>query len=116
MKTIIYHNSRCSKSRASCNLLEEKGIEFETIEYLKTPLSTSEIAELLQKLNMSAKDLIRKGESIFKEFYKGKELSESQWISAMVKHPILIERPIIVKGDNAVIGRPIENVVDLLKD
>ena len=112
----IYHNNRCSKSRNSYNLLTEKGIEFETIEYLKTPLTKKEIKALLGKLNIPAEDLIRKSETDFKEHFKGKELSESQWIDAMVKFPKLIERPIIVKGNKAVIGRPIENVIDLLNE
>lgn len=111
----IYHNSRCSKSRDSFNLLTEQGIEFETIEYLKTPLTREELRELLEKLNISAKDLIRKGEKDFKENFKGKELSEEQWVEAMLEYPKLIERPIVVKGDKAVIGRPIEKVIDLIK-
>lgn len=111
----IYHNSRCSKSRDSFNFLTEKGIEFETIEYLKTPLTKQELTELLAKLNIPAKDLIRKGEADFKENFKGKELTEDQWIEAMVQFPKLIERPIVVKGDKAVIGRPIEKVIDLIK-
>jgi len=111
----IYHNPRCSKSRDSFNLLTEKGVDFETIEYLKTPLTKKEVKDLLAKLNIPAKDLIRKVEAIFKENYKGKELTENQWIDAMVKYPKLIERPIVVKGKKAVIGRPIEKVIDLMK-
>lgn len=110
----IYHNSRCSKSRDSFNFLTEKGIEFETIEYLKTPLTKEELTELLAKLNLPAKDLVRKGEADFKENFKGKELSEEQWIEAMIQFPKLIERPIVVKGDKAVIGRPIEKVINLI--
>ena len=112
----IYHNNRCSKSRNSYNLLKEKGIEFETIEYLKTPLTKEELAELLIKLNIPAEELIRKGEADFKENFKGKKLTEKQWIDAMVKFPKLIERPIVVKGKKAVIGRPIEKVIQLLSD
>lgn len=112
----IYHNNRCSKSRNSYNLLKEKGIEFETIEYLKTPLTKEELAELLIKLNIPAEELIRKGEADFKENFKGKKLTEKQWIDAMVKFPKLIERPIVVKGNKAVIGRPIEKVIQLLSD
>ena len=111
----IYHNARCSKSRNSCNLLTESGAEFEIVEYLKTPLTKKELKGLLVKLNIPAKELIRKGEKIFKENYKGKDLSEKEWIAAMIKFPILMERPIIVKGEKAVIGRPIENVIELLK-
>jgi arsenate reductase len=111
----IYHNSRCSKSRNSYNLLNERGIDFETVEYLKTPLTKEELQDLLVKLDIPAKELIRKGEAVFKENFKGKELSEEAWIDAMLKFPKLIERPIVVKGDKAVIGRPIEKVIDLLE-
>ncbi|AWV98167.1 arsenate reductase (glutaredoxin) [Arcticibacterium luteifluviistationis] len=110
----IYHNSRCSKSRDSYNLLKEKGVDFETIEYLKNPLTETELTKLLAKLNIPAEDLIRKGEPTYKENFKGKKLSETEWIAAMVKFPKLIERPIIVKGNKAVIGRPIEKVIELL--
>jgi len=112
----IYHNNRCSKSRDSFNLLTEKGIDFETIEYLKTPLNKKELEALLKKLAIPAKDLIRKGEADFKANFKGKELTEAQWIDAMVTYPKLIERPIVVKGDKAVIGRPIENVMELIEE
>ncbi len=111
----IYHNPRCSKSRDSYNLLSEKGLEFETVEYLKTPLTKKELTALLVKLDIPAEELIRKGEKDFKENFKGKTLSEKQWISAMIDYPKLMERPIVVKGDKAVIGRPIEKVIDLLK-
>lgn len=111
----IYHNVRCSKSRDSYNLLTEKGIDFETIEYLKTPLTKEELTDILVKLNIPAQDLIRKGEKEFKEHFKGKELTEEQWIDAMLDFPKLIERPIVVKGDKAVIGRPIDNVIELIK-
>ena len=112
----IYHNNRCSKSRDSFNLLTEKGIDFKTIEYLKTPLNKKEIEALLKKLAIPAKDLIRKGEADFKANFKGKELTEAQWIDAMVTYPKLIERPIVVKGDKAVIGRPIDNVMELIEE
>ncbi len=109
----IYHNPRCSKSRDSLNLLTEKGLDFETIEYLKNPLTQSELAELLVKLAIPAKDLIRKGEKDFKEHFKGKELTEEQWIEAMIQYPKLMERPIVVKGNKAVIGRPLQKVIEL---
>lgn len=110
----IYHNSRCSKSRNSFNLLKERGLDFETVEYLKTPLTKEELKDLLVKLDIPAKELIRKGEAAFKENFKGKELSEEEWVDAMLLFPKLIERPIVVKGNKAVIGRPIEKVIDLL--
>lgn len=111
----IYHNPRCSKSRDSFNLLTEKKITFETVEYLKTPPTKDELIALIGKLGIAAKDLIRKGEKDFKENFKGKELSEEQWIEAMLQYPKLIERPIVVKGDKAVIGRPLENVLGLIE-
>lgn len=109
----FYHNPRCGKSRTALKLLNEKGIEPEIREYLKTTPSANEIKSLLKKLGIKAHDLIRTGESIYKENFKGKELSEDQWIKAMADYPILIERPIYIKGDKAVIGRPPENVLDL---
>ena len=109
----VYHNSRCSKSRAALDLLTEKKQKFEIVEYLKTPLNSAEIKTILTKLDIPASELIRKGETEFKENYKGKELSETQWIEAMVTYPKLIERPIIVKGDKAVIGRPTERILEL---
>lgn len=116
MKTTkIYHNPRCSKSRDSLNLLKERELNFELIEYLKTPLNKNEIKELLNLLGIEAKDLVRKSEGIYKELYKGKELSGSEWIEAMVTYPKLIERPIVVHGDKAVIGRPIQQVKELLQ-
>ena len=110
----IYHNSRCSKSRDSFNLLTEKGIDFETVEYLKSSLNKKDIKALLVKLGIPAADLIRKSEAIYKENFKGKTLTESKWIDAMVQYPKLIERPIVVKGNKAVIGRHIEKVVELI--
>ena len=114
MKATIYHNPRCSKSRDSLNLLKEKNLDFEIVEYLKTPLNAAEIQTLLTQLGIKAEQLIRKSETIYKEHYKGKELNENEWIEAMVKHPKLIERPIVVYKNKAVIGRPLEKVEELL--
>jgi arsenate reductase (glutaredoxin) len=111
----IYHNARCSKSRGACDILSGSGVEAEVIEYLKTPLTESEIADLLTKLNMKASDLVRKNEVIYKSEYAGKYYSEDEWISILARNPILIERPIIVKGDKAVIGRPPERITEFLK-
>ncbi|WP_299459942.1 arsenate reductase (glutaredoxin) [uncultured Microscilla sp.] len=112
----IYHNNRCSKSRDSLKLLQSKGVDFETIEYLKTPPTKEELTDLLVKLQMPAKDLIRKGEADYKENFKDKDLSEEEWVDVMVQYPKLIERPIVVKGDKAVIGRPIDKVEELLAE
>jgi len=109
----ILHNNRCSKSRCAVEFLENKGIEFEIINYRENPLTAIEIKDLLQKLGLPAEAIIRKSEPAFKENYKGKKMTENDWIKAMVKFPILIERPIIIKGDKAVVGRPVENI-DLL--
>ena len=110
----IYHNTRCSKSREACSILAEKGIDAEIIEYLKTPPTASQIKELLAILKIPAEQLVRKGEPLYKEKYSGKTLTETQWIKALAEHPILIERPIIVNGKKAVIGRPPEKVLDIL--
>ena len=106
----VYHNPRCSKSRCAISYLEEQYQTFEVVEYLKVPLNESEIKELLKKLGLKAEDLIRKGEPAFKEHFKGKQLTEDEWVKAMVKFPKLIERPIVVKGDKAIVARPLENI------
>ncbi|MCB0621618.1 MAG: arsenate reductase (glutaredoxin), partial [Saprospiraceae bacterium] len=93
----------------------ENGQEPEVILYLQTPPTRKELQALLRKLQIPAESLLRKGEAIYKEHFKGKNLSEEEWIEAMVEHPILIERPIVVQGDRAVIGRPPERVLELLK-
>lgn len=110
----IFHNPRCSKSRAALALLQEKGVALDIVEYLKTPLSRHELAELLKKLGLKPEALARKGEPIFKSDYAGRTLSDAQWLDAFAEHPILIERPIVVKGNRAVIGRPAEQVLEVL--
>ncbi|WP_372587669.1 arsenate reductase (glutaredoxin) [Marivirga salinarum] len=110
----FYHNPRCGKSREALKLLQEKGIESEIIEYLKNIPTHAELEDVLQKLDMKAEDLLRKNEKVFKELYKGKDLSDSEWIEAMIAEPKLIERPIFVNGDKAVVGRPPEKVLELI--
>ncbi len=110
----IYHNPRCRKSRETLQIINDKGADVEIIEYLKTPPTESELKEILKKLGINAKDLLRKGETIFKEKYKGNEFTEDEWIKIMIENPTLIERPIVVKGDKAVLGRPPENVKKLV--
>ncbi len=110
----IYHNPRCSKSRQTLAILQENGVEPEIILYLTDTPSREELQSLLKKLDMKAEQIIRKGEAIYKEKYKGKNLTEEEWIDAMVEHPKLIERPIVVNGDAAVLGRPPENVKILM--
>ena len=110
----IYHHPRCSKSRAACELIAARGVEAEVIDYLTTPPSRDELRVLLAKLGMRASEIVRRGEAVFKENYQGRELSDEQWLDALIAHPILIERPIVVRGDQAVIGRPPEKVLELL--
>lgn len=109
----IYHNPRCSKSREAVAYLENLDKKFETVLYLENPLTESEIKDLLLKLNRTPMDIIRKGESAWKENFKGKELTDSSLIKAMAQYPKLIERPIIVKNNKAVIGRPVSNIEQL---
>ena len=111
---VIYHNPRCSKSRSACELIASQGLAAKVIDYLKTPLSQDELRGLLKKLGMKPEELVRRGEAMFKENYAGRTLSEEQWLDALVAHPILIERPIVVRGAKAVIGRPPEKVMELL--
>lgn len=110
----IYHNTRCSKSRHALELLHKLGQEVEVVEYLNTPPTAAQLKEVLQKLDMRPEDLIRKGEALYKEKYKGKTLSDAEWIQVMTENPVLIERPIVLKGDKAVLGRPLEKVLELL--
>ena len=111
----IYHNPRCSKSRCALNWLEEKSFDFEVVDYMKYPLSSVEIKLILNQLNMSAKDLLRKNETEYKEFIQGKELKEDEIIDLMVKFPKLIERPVVLWGGKAVVARPLEKLIELVK-
>jgi arsenate reductase len=110
----ILHNPRCTKSRETLALIQEAGKDVHVIEYLKEPPSRKELAEILLKLGMKAEDLVRKGEDLYKEKYKGKTLTEQQWIAVLAENPVLIERPIVISGKRAVLGRPPENVKKLL--
>jgi len=111
----IWHNPRCSKSRDSFNLLEESNFDVEVIKYLETSPTKEELKNILKMLDMSsAQDLMRTKESIYKELNLKDESSEDVLLEAMVANPKLIERPIVIKGNKAVIGRPIEKVLELL--
>lgn len=110
----IYHYNRCSKSRQALSLIEEKGLNPQVREYLKDVPSEAELKEVLKKLDMKAEDLVRKTEKSYKENYKGKNFSEEEWIKILVENPRLIQRPIVIKGDKAVIGRPLEKVEEIL--
>jgi arsenate reductase (glutaredoxin) len=110
----LYHNTLCSKSRCTVEILKKHKVDVEIIEYLKCPPSEKDLKIILKKLNMNAEDIVRKKESLFQQKFSGKKFSEKEWIRILVKNPILIERPIAVKGNKAVIGRPPENVEQLL--
>jgi len=115
MSLTIYHNPRCSKSRQTLKLIEEAGVEAEIVLYLENSLSPAEISELLSKLGFtSANQLIRKGEAIYKELGLKAETDEIKLVEAMSAHPKLIERPIVVKGEAAILGRPPKNVAQFL--
>ena len=111
----IYHNPRCSKSRQTLQLLQENGIEPEVCLYLKETPSAQELAAIVEKLGICVRDLMRKKEADYKANNLADEgLSEQQLLEAMVSYPKLIERPIVIKGDKAVLGRPPENVLELI--
>lgn len=109
----ILHNPRCRKSRETLELITQVGIEPDIILYLEKPLTQKRLKEILKMLDIPASKLIRKGEPSFKEHFKGKTLTESEWVRAMIKYPKLMERPIVIKGKKAIIGRPPENVESL---
>lgn len=111
----LYHNPRCSKSRGALELLEARGLTPTVVRYLDTPLTAAQLTDLLRKLNISARQLLRTGEEDYKTLnLADSSLSEDQLIKAMATHPKLIERPILVAGDKAVIGRPPEKILELL--
>lgn len=115
MKVTIYHNPRCSKSRQTLELLQSRGIEPEIIEYLKTPPSKSRLKEILKLLGMEPRDLMRKNEDEYKKAkLDNTKLGKDDLIAAMVKYPILIERPIVLANGKAAVGRPPEKVLEIL--
>ena len=115
MNVQILHNPRCSKSRTTLELLKENGVEPEVILYLQTPPTAQQLSAILGKLNKKPRELIRKGQSEYKDQgLDNAQLSDKELIDAMVKTPILIERPIVLANDKAAIGRPPESVLDIL--
>lgn len=110
----IYHNPRCRKSREGLAILEDSGLPFEIRKYLEEPLSKAEITKTIELLGLPAIDVIRKGEAIWKEHFKGKELSDNDLVEAMTSYPKLIERPIVIANNKGIIGRPPENIKSIL--
>lgn len=109
-----YHNPRCAKSREGLKLLAEKGIEPEVIEYMKDPLTPGELTEVLSQLGISAGELIRRNEKLWKEEFRDKELTDEELVLLMIENPRLMERPILVNGDRAAVGRPPEKLLDIV--
>ena len=110
----IYHNAECSKSNGALALLQEKGIEFEQVDYLNKSFTAQEVKDLLALLKLPAAELIRMDEPEFKHFFEDRDQSEEEYIAAMVRFPKLIQRPIVITGKRAVIGRPVERILELL--
>lgn len=110
----IYHNNRCSKSRSGLEVLENSGKPFEVIKYLEDVPTEKELKDIIKLLGVKPIDLVRKNEAIWKENFKGKDLSDSDIIKAMIENPKLIERPIIINGNKAVIGRPAEVILGII--
>ncbi len=110
----IFHNPRCSKSRQGLELLENSNQNFEIVDYQNNPPTIKELKEILNMLGFTPIQLIRKNEAIWKENYKDKDMSDDEIIEAMHNHPKLIERPVVIKGNKAVLGRPPENIKKLL--
>jgi arsenate reductase len=110
----IYHNPRCSKSRAALALIEASGIKPRIVEYLSNPPSAEELAQIVKRLGVRPEALVRKNEDLYKRQFAGQELSDSEWLDILARNPVLIERPIVVRGNRAAIGRPPENIAALL--
>lgn len=110
----IYHNPRCKKSREGLAVLEKSGKDFEIVKYLDDTFTENELAEIIKLLKINPFELVRKNEKIWKENYKNKQLSDAEIINAMVQNPKLIERPIVVNNNKAVIGRPSENILEII--
>ncbi len=110
----IYHNPRCSKSRQGLAILEKNGANFTIVKYLEEKITFEELSEIISLLDIKPLSLIRKGEQIWKDNFKGKELTYSEIINAMVTYPKLIERPIVVNKNQAVIGRPPEDILNII--
>lgn len=110
----VYHNPRCGKSREALAYLDDKGQVYEVVDYMKTPITPNELTEVLDALDLDAEELIRKNEADWKEHFKDLELTEEEYVLAMIEYPKLMQRPIILKDQKAVIGRPKEEIDKLL--
>lgn len=113
-KVVIYHNPRCTKSRETLAIITKKKVKPEIVEYLKATPTADELKSILNKLGVGIQEIIRKKEPLYLEKFSTKKMSDEKWIQTLVKNPVLIERPIVVKGNKAIIGRPPEKVLELL--
>lgn len=111
----IYHNSRCRKSRAGLQYLQDKGVDFEIVEYLKNGISEEELKDVLIKMNVRPTEIIRTQEDIYKKQFKGKNFTDEEWIKILLENPKLIKRPLVLKGYKAVWADPPENMEKLFK-
>ncbi|MDA9070107.1 arsenate reductase (glutaredoxin) [Algibacter sp.] len=110
----IYHNARCSKSRCGLEILEKSGKDYEVVKYLEDVPTNEGLIDIIKLLGINPIDLVRKGESIWKDNFKNKDLSDAEIITAMIENPKLIERPIVINGNKAVIGRPPELILEII--
>ncbi|WP_378173150.1 arsenate reductase (glutaredoxin) [Aquimarina sp. SS2-1] len=110
----IYHNPRCSKSRQCLAILEDKKEELNIVKYLDIHFTEEKLTEIINIIGIKPIDLVRKNEAVWKQEYKGKDFTDSQVIKIMCQHPKLIERPIVIKNNKGIIGRPPEKVIDIL--
>ena len=106
----IYHNPRCKKSRAGLQYLREKNVEYEIIEYLKTPFTEAELKDVLIKMNKKPAEVIRLQEDVYKKNFKGRNFTDDEWVKILIEYPKLIQRPIVMKNYKAVLGDPPENI------
>ena len=113
-KIVVYHNPRCSKSRCALDFFTERQLDFTVVEYLKDLPTKAKLTAIIEQLGIAPEALIRKGEEEYKLHFKGKSLSNDEWIEAMLQFPKLIERPIVVVGGKAVVARPTERILELL--
>jgi arsenate reductase (glutaredoxin) len=113
-KITIYHNARCSKSREVMDLLKENDCEIEVVEYMKETPTKKELKDLLMKLGLKPLDIIRTNEPLFEKKFRNKKFTDAEWIQIILENPVLLQRPILVDGYKAIIGRPVARVVDLL--
>lgn len=111
----IYHNNRCSKSRSALQALEKSGKAFEIIYYLEAPIGRDKLIKIIEKLNIEPFELVRKGEKIYLENFKNKVFSAEEWINILLENPVLMERPIVVSDNKAVIARPTERINEILE-